>query len=244
MSKLLTTEQDIIDAAKLFKTYLCEEKTIQKIILIDNELHSKYLVAIKDLLEAGSKKKLHIKFRHAGEIPSSHTEYLPEFKNNPEYNNIEINILEQQPSHVVGHELIHAIDEMTEMWYNREDGYPAPTKSRLPLLLDSENICTEDEYIEKLIQHYNNVDIEKERRGYKYITSPYEFAANLYPLIEFNKLKDREGAINFESAKELEEVLKDETMKKSWIYDIYYYLVKDKDRFIKTINKYAFLYLL
>ena len=121
------------------------------------------------------------------------------------------------------------------MWYSPSRlGNPSPVTVRLELLLDKDNIITEEEFVNK----FPNSDAERLRKDYRYITDPEEFSANLHPLID-NGLQRKE--LNFSSIEEFEEVFKDETVKNSWVYDIYHYLIKDKKRFIETLNKYAFL---
>lgn len=116
-----------------------------------------------------------------------------------------------------------------------------PVDRRLELLLDKENLCTDVEYIGQKREDNPNCTYKDAKETYNYLIVPTEFSANLHPLVEYNQRHGKQGIINYESIEEFEKVLEDDSVKHSWVYDIYHYLVKDKERFLRTINKYAFL---
>lgn len=124
------------------------------------------------------------------------------------------------------------------------------TGKRLEALFDKENIKSFEEWSAsiKADPQFKNATDAQIRNVYNYLTQPSEFSSNLHPMIEANMIKGRPGVPNYKDLADFEDVLNNSYYTPPWLAGpdpmmntklIYNHLIKDKNRFLNTFNRYG-----
>lgn len=236
--------------------YLNQTATTKRLLQIDSELGTNYIKGRNWLLNEYSNGNIKLnkidRFTGAPTANQSFTQPLPEFLSNPTYKNMRTNIVKQDPTPVVGHEIKHGIENYLEVLNNpnmsvQQFKAQHGTGKRLQALYDKDNIKEFKDFYYSIKQEFPKMPDEQILGTYKYLTNTSEFSSNLQPFISANLMRGRVGVPNYKNLEDLEDVMNN-TFKLSipsyhdpMMYSkiIYNHLVKDKDRFLKTFNKYG-----
>lgn len=249
-----------------FVEYLNEPETIKRLQDIDQQLGTQYAKSREWFLKELSNGNVRLSPREMWDgnnrvvngvkYPNiSQTVIDESFLSNPTYKNVRTDIVKQNPPSTVGHEIKHGIENYLEVLNKpnmtiEEFRIQHGTGKRLEALFDKENIKSFEEWSAsiKADSQFRNATDAQIRNMYNYLTQPSEFSSNLHPLIEANMIKGRAGVPNYKDLADFEDVLNNSYYTPPWLAGpdpmmntklIYNHLIKDKNRFLNTFNKYG-----
>lgn len=234
-----------------FYNVLNNKEIINKLSNIDQELNTNYTNTLINYLNSQDinpnipvyklNKDLKLNRQLGISRPTNDAVLIPESNNSYEFN-----VSNNRDLTTVGHELKHLYEyqsQFSDLVHNPSHKFikQGLENPRLDKLIEN-NINNKID-LEKLIKIDNNQQLQDIINNYDYYSNPYEINAYLFNLSKYRIDNNLSPNFNYKSLNELEQdilnsskYLSDDSLEK-----IYKYIIKDKDKFLKALNKYGYL---